>query len=293
MPSRIDHVIVAARDLSALEAAFTRLGFFVTGGGTHPHLGTRNRIIILEEGYIELLGIADLAKVSPVLTRRLATAAAGWVGFALQSDDIVAESEAMRARGVDVRGPQPGRLVAPGGMSRSWRVTTIGSDDLWAAAQPLPFLIQHDATGEQHRTELAGEGGLTSHANGAQRLGAVYLTVRNLEASAAAYARAYGLRPSGDMSRHDEYLVAETQDLPLAALGERLVLTRPTANGPAQARLDGTGEGVCAVSVVVGSRSATEDMLRSRGIGCTVSGGNIWVDERDMLGVSVAFTPYP
>lgn len=90
MPTRVDHVIAAASDLPPLEAAFSRLGFHITGGGTHPHLGTRNRITVLGNGYLELLGIADAERASPMLTRRLASSGSGWVGFALQSGDIAA-----------------------------------------------------------------------------------------------------------------------------------------------------------------------------------------------------------
>ncbi|HEX6542254.1 MAG TPA: VOC family protein, partial [Ktedonobacterales bacterium] len=127
MPERIDHVIFAAADLTQLEAAFTRLGFHVVGGGEHPHLGTRNRIIVLDQGYIELLAIADEETVSPAVRERIAQAP-GWIGFALQSADIAAEAAAMRARGADVRGPVPGRLVAPNGSVRSWQTVTIGGD---------------------------------------------------------------------------------------------------------------------------------------------------------------------
>src|SRR5690349_23244415 len=118
MPERIDHVIVAAADLDHLEAAFTRLGFRVVGGGQHPHLGTRNRIILLGEGYIELLAIADQQVVSPAVRERIMTAP-GWIGVALQSSDIGAEADEMRMRGADARGPNPGRLVAPTGNVRS------------------------------------------------------------------------------------------------------------------------------------------------------------------------------
>src|SRR6185312_4107564 len=114
MPERIDHVIAAAADLDQLEAAFMRLGFNVVGGGQHPHLGTRNRIILLDQGYIELLAIADEQVVSPAVRQRVMTAP-GWIGFALQSVDIASEAAAMQARGADIRGPNPGRLVAPGG----------------------------------------------------------------------------------------------------------------------------------------------------------------------------------
>lgn len=192
MPTRIDHVIIAAPDLAQLEQAFTQLGFSITGGGTHPHLGTRNRIIILGESYIELLAIADVAKVSAALHERIANGA-GWVGFALQSDDIAAEATAMRERGVDARGPTAGRLVAPEGATRSWRVVTVGSDDLWAAALPLPFLIQHDSEGERHQRELASGGDIAPHANGVMRLVGVTLSVTNLAAMGERYEQAFGL----------------------------------------------------------------------------------------------------
>jgi catechol 2,3-dioxygenase-like lactoylglutathione lyase family enzyme len=192
---RIDHVIIAAPDLTLLEETFTRLGFSVVGGGTHPHLGTRNRIILLGEGYIELLAIADTAKASPTLRDRIAHGG-GWVGYALQSDDIAAEAQAMRQRGVDARGPSVGRLVAPDGSVRSWQVVTVGSDDLWAAAFPLPFLIQHDSLGEQHQRELAGADMRTPHANGAKRLVGVTLRSTDLASLRERYERSYAFTPA-------------------------------------------------------------------------------------------------
>lgn len=193
MPSRIDHVIIAAPALDTLEMLFTRLGFAITGGGLHPHLGTRNRIIVLGEGYIELLAIADEARASAALRERIAHGG-GWVGYALQSDDIAAETHAMRTRGVDVRGAVAGRLVAPDGTARSWRVATIGSDDLWSAAFPLPFLIQHDSEGERHQRELAGADGPMPHPNGATHLVGVTIHTADSTALCERYEHAYGLR---------------------------------------------------------------------------------------------------
>lgn len=289
MPARIDHVIVAGRDFAALEAAWIRLGFFVTGGGTHPHLGTRNRIVVLGEGYVELLGVADPERVSPALTRRLAASEAGWVGFAVQSANIEEEASAMGARGVDARGPAPGRLVAPSGMQRSWRTVMVGADDLWAAAEPLPFLIQHDTTGETHRRELTGESDLAPHANGARQLDRVYVAVRDLAAAGAAYARAYDIHPDGASGR-DAFLGAETLELPLAAGRERIVLAQPVGDGPARRRLDTAGDGLCAVAVAVADRGATEALLRERGVVYAAQDGVVWIDGRDSLGVPLALT---
>ena len=151
----------------------------MVGGGQHPHLGTRNRIILLDQGYIELLAIADEQVVSPAVRQRIMTAP-GWIGFALQSADIVTEAAAMRARGADIRGTKPGRLVAPGGSVRSWQTVTVGGDDLFSAAEPIPFLIQHDSSGAQHQQELAGADTIAPHPNGAQRLQAVVLAVASL-----------------------------------------------------------------------------------------------------------------
>jgi glyoxalase-like protein len=192
MPTRVDHAIIAGPDLDALEESFTRMGFHVTGGGEHPHLGTRNRVIILDESYIELLAVADPDRASPALQRFIADGG-GWIGYALQSSDIAAETAAMRARGVDARGPTPGSLVAPDGSARGWRVTMIGSDDLWEAAFPLPFLIQHDTAGQTHRHELAAPGGLGPHANGASHFISVRIACPDVADVASRYQAAYTL----------------------------------------------------------------------------------------------------
>ena len=55
----IDHALVGVRDLEASRAAWSRLGFTVTPRGRHIGWGTGNYCVMLEEGYIELLGIVD------------------------------------------------------------------------------------------------------------------------------------------------------------------------------------------------------------------------------------------
>jgi hypothetical protein len=269
MPERIDHVIVAAADLDQLEAAFTRLGFRVVGGGQHPHLGTRNRIILLGEGYIELLAIADEQVVSPAVRQRI-MGAPGWIGFALQSSAIGVEATIMRERGADARGPKPGRLVAPSGSVRSWHTVTVGSDDLFSAAEPIPFLIQHDSGGEQHQQELAGVDAIEPHPNGARRLHSVVVAVENLAGAANAYAEAYGLHPSIEPFKHPK-LGATTVVLPLSQFDERIVLAQPQGAGIVRDRLVSAGEGVCCVVVAVDDIAATHSYLEGAGVGFTQS----------------------
>jgi hypothetical protein len=264
MPVRIDHVIVAGRDLGQLEAAFTRLGFNVVDGGQHPHLGTRNRIILLYQGYIELLAIADEQAVSPAMRERLATAP-GWIGFALQSADIVGEADEMRARGADIRGPKPGRLVAPNGSVRLWQTVTVGGDDLFSAAEPIPFLIQHDSSGAQHQQELAGADAISPHPNGAQRLQAVIVATASLSATEDVFARDYGLRAPRPAITVP-VLAANARALPLQAAGERIVLAEPVGAGIVKDRLMSAGEGVCCVSVAVTDLAASRDFLKQENV---------------------------
>jgi hypothetical protein len=287
MPVRIDHVIVAGPDLTQLETAFTRLGFNIVGGGEHPHLGTRNRIILLDQGYIELLAIADEHVVSLAVRERIETAP-GWIGFALQSDDIVAEADAMRARGADIRGPKPGRLVAPNGDVRSWQTVAVGGDDLFNVAEPIPFLIQHDSSGAQHQQELAGADPILPHPNGAQRLQAVIVATTSLPAAEERFARDYGLL-ANKPAMAVPVLAAHARPLPLHAVGERVVLAEPLGTGIVNDRLVNAGEGICCVSVAVADLDVTHDYLQQHGVPLTQWENGLMIPATATGGAPLAF----
>lgn len=269
MPVRIDHVIIACDDLRVAEAAFARLGFFVTGGGTHPLLGTRNRVIVLGEGYLELVAVADPSAASPALRGRIAQRA-GYVGYAAQSDGIEHEVAAMRARGVDVRGPRAGRLVALDGTVRGWRTALVGGDDLWSVAEPLPFLIQHDASGEEHRRQLGGAGGLAPHPNGATRILGVAVATDDLAVLRARYAQVYGLASEAAPHRDDE-LGAEVVTLPLDGGAERVLLAQPTGASRAAERLAVAGPGLCQATIAIASRDEAARWLVDHDVAATAT----------------------
>jgi hypothetical protein len=287
MPVRVDHVIAAGPDLAALARAYARLGFHVTGGGTHPHLGTRNRIVVLGEGYVELLALDVPYRASRALRQRIERGP-GWIGFAMQSGDIDAEVAAMRQRGARVYGPNPGRLVAPGGQARSWRVAAVDAEDLWQSAEPLPFLIQHDATGERHRQELAGAGGLAPHPNGAVRLAEVVVAVRDLENAALRYAFTYDLQPAATSSS-DAGLGARVLDLPLDGGRERIRLAQPEREGVAADRIAAASEGLCLISVAVDDVRRTAAFLRGQGIRFAETGEGLGVPAEEAGGAALRF----
>ena len=60
----IDHLVLCVRDLEAARAAYARIGFTLTPPALHPW-GTANRLVQLQGNFIELLTVADPAKMAP------------------------------------------------------------------------------------------------------------------------------------------------------------------------------------------------------------------------------------
>jgi len=56
----IDHVMIIVPDLDRAADAYKRLGFDVQPRGIHKGLGTANHLMILNEDYIELLGVLEV-----------------------------------------------------------------------------------------------------------------------------------------------------------------------------------------------------------------------------------------
>ena len=264
MPTRIDHIIFVCDDLMAAERTFADLGFFVTGGGVHPHLGTRNRVIVLGEGYLELVAVADSAVASEAIKSHLARGA-GFIGYAAQTDDIASAARAMRERGVDAHGPTAGRLVAPNGTARSWRTVTIGGGDLWSSANPLPFLIQHDATGAEHQRQLGGIDGLAAHPNGAHSIMGLTIATAKLSALHQRYGLALEMADNSE-PQMDTSLGALTTTLTFDESKEWIMLAQPTGSGRASERLSVSGDGLFQVTIAVASTFAAAAWLARRGI---------------------------
>lgn len=64
MTRGIDHLVLAVRDLDRARAFYDSLGFTVTPRAFHPW-GTANHLVQLNGCFLELLGVADAAKIPP------------------------------------------------------------------------------------------------------------------------------------------------------------------------------------------------------------------------------------
>jgi hypothetical protein len=178
-----------------------------------------------------------------------------------------------------VRGPRAGRLIAPDGTARGWRIVLVGGGDLWAAAEPLPFLIQHDATGAEHQRQLGGADGLAPHPNGATRILGMTVATDDLSDLRARYAQVYDLANDA-APQPDDDLAALVVVLPLDGGAERITLAQPiTGAGWAAERLALAGAaGLCALTIAVTSRTEAEEWLGEHGIASeTTASGDLAV----------------
>src|SRR5579859_2302006 len=64
MPHGLDHLVHAVRDVDAVAEFYHRAGFTVGSRNRHPW-GTHNRIVQLENCFIEILEVAEPEKVAP------------------------------------------------------------------------------------------------------------------------------------------------------------------------------------------------------------------------------------
>lgn len=160
--ARLDHVVIAVRDLDAATAAYAAmLGRAPSWRGRHPAHGTANTIFGLEHCYLELLAPAD---TSPLAVRGgrtagergdkspLAAALASYLGdraegifaLALGSDDLDATAAALVGAGLTPSPIMPGSAVAEDGTTRTWRTFVL---DRTATRGVAVFAIQHDVVG--------------------------------------------------------------------------------------------------------------------------------------------------
>ncbi|MBI1778078.1 MAG: VOC family protein [Proteobacteria bacterium] len=100
----VDHLQVVARDLEMAKRTWARLGFTLTPRGRHQGRGTGNYCIMLNEGYIELIGIVDEKADTRNLERHLAIGP-GAIGLAFGSADPEAAASLLAREGYRPVGP--------------------------------------------------------------------------------------------------------------------------------------------------------------------------------------------
>lgn len=186
---RLDHAIIAVNDLEAAIADYTELGFTVIRGGEHASGTTHNALINLQDGsYIELLAATGKPPKPDVnaadFTSMLANGE-GLVGYALLSDDLVADITAMRERGVAINDPAPGKRLRPDGVALRWQSAML-PDSI------SPFFIQDETP---RNLRVSDDPKVTTHENEVTGISLVTIIVPDVEIQAKSFADLLGHDP--------------------------------------------------------------------------------------------------
>lgn len=175
MSFQIDHIVVLVNDLAAATAQYTTRGFTVVPGGAHTDGATHNALIALaDSSYIELIAFTRAAPEHRWWQHT--QYGEGPIDWALLPSDIARDIATAQQRGVGYRGPIAGGRLRPDGQELRWQTGLAPSAD-------LPFLCA-DVT---PRTLRVPQGKSQQHANGAQGIARITVTVRDMEASTGHY----------------------------------------------------------------------------------------------------------
>lgn len=183
----IDHVIVGVRDLEGARTAWSRLGFTLSPRGRHIGQGTANYCIMFPSDYLEILGIVDMAnsveRLNAFLARREGPMAAA---FAPAGTPDEARAALLR-RQLHPSEPRPlARRIELAEGTATPRFSLIS-----LPPQETPgldsFLCGHLTPELMRRPEWL------VHANGANRLNAVYVLVDSTASLLPAYDRLLGI----------------------------------------------------------------------------------------------------
>lgn len=185
--SRLDHVIIAVRDLEAGAKTFTRLGFRLTPLGLHEGKGTGNRCVMFQDSYVELLGIVDQKEAKGRLGELIASRGEGGIGVAFGADDADEAAAAIKDEGLAVEPPQD--LARPLDLDGK-RETVRFRNVMLPGLQPkvlIQFVCVHvtpELTRARHEWQL--------HANGADGLSEVVIHADDPATLRADYAKLFG-----------------------------------------------------------------------------------------------------
>ncbi len=169
MPSMIDHIVIVDRDLDEMVRQAESLGFTVVPGGEHAGGMTHNALIAFEDGsYIELIAFIDPEKRSTHRWWPRLWKGGGLVDYALLCDDLEAEVDEIRQRGLDLPEPVENGRLRPDGQRLDWRqcfpqavVGENGLPFLIEDVTPRSLRVPHEPEQLTHRNGVTGIAGLT------------------------------------------------------------------------------------------------------------------------------------
>jgi hypothetical protein len=278
-PYGLDHVVVLVDDLDEAARRYERLGFATAPLMRHP-FGTGNRLVMLQQSFIELVGILDpgaLTGPGTLIANRLKLAGPGAWGLALLGVDIERNREQLTGLGLacgDVgHGSRP--VPLPDGTDGLARFSTLMLPSP-AGLEPLLLFLA-----EQHVPEVVWIPEWQRHANGARALDRVTCLAPNPCGGLPLLQALYG---ASQVAIRESSITATT---PLGVI-ETIGLTEARKRyGINSAALSGR---IAAVRVATADRERARGAIEKAGVAtATAPDGAFLVDPADACGVWLEF----
>lgn len=266
---RIDHLVLAVRDLEAAADFYRRLGFQVGARNRHPW-GTENRLVQFRSSFLELITVGDdPSQIQPHAPGRFSFGAfvrdylerrEGLAMFVLDSADAKADAAHFAAKGIGSFEPfffeRKGRR--PDGSETHVAFTLAFAFD--AAIPDASFFVC-----QQHFPENFWNAELQKHPNGASNVSAVTLSVAEPKAHTAFLSGFTGV-PAGE-----DGAAFHLQD------GGALRVEKSAANG------------FVSFAVAVPDLARQAALLADAGIACEETPDGLAVSAKQAFGVKIIF----
>ncbi len=199
----VDHVFLLVDDLERSAGHWRRLGFTLSPRGLHSkEKGTGNYTIMLQDDYVELLGIVAETPGNLHQREKLAAEGEGLHAIACRianARDAKAGLTELNIATGDV-GAFSRPVQLPGGGEGVAAFETVSFDDA-EVPQGMMFMCQHKTRDTVWLPELQ------EHANGAQEIAAIVAISASPEADAARYARLFA---EGSVTVRDGVAIVST-----------------------------------------------------------------------------------
>ena len=123
MFTRLDHLIVAVKDLEKAENNYKKLfGFPPVWKGTHKDLGTSNSLFNFENTYFELLSASGNGAGADLVNNYLAQSGEGLIGMVFATEDINSARHSLVEKGFLVEEPSSGQGINNSDQqTRNWK----------------------------------------------------------------------------------------------------------------------------------------------------------------------------
>ena len=123
MFTRLDHLIVAVKDLEKAENNYKKLfGFPPVWKGAHKDLGTSNSLFNFENTYFELLSASGNGTGADLVNKYLAQSGEGLMGMVFATEDINSARHSLVEKGFLVEEPSSGQGINNSDQqTRNWK----------------------------------------------------------------------------------------------------------------------------------------------------------------------------